>query len=91
MEYNTNKERLKLQAYGRNVQNLVAECLKIEDRAMRKAYATRIVETMSVVSQQSLKNKENVVKIWNHLAQIADYKLDIDYPCEIQNHPRPLA
>lgn len=83
MEYNTNKERLKMQAYGRNVQTMVAECLKIEDRRKRQAYAQRIVTTMSIVSQQSLRNKENTVKIWNHLAQIADYKLDIDYPVEI--------
>lgn len=83
MEYNTNKERLKMQAYGRNVQMMVEECLKIEDRRTRQAYAQRIVTTMSIVSQQSLRNKENVVKMWNHLAQIADYKLDIDYPCEI--------
>lgn len=83
MEYNTNKERLKMQAYGRNVQTMVEECLKIEDRRKRQAYAQRIVTTMSIVSQQSLRNKENTVKIWNHLAQIADYKLDIDYPVEI--------
>ncbi|MDO4211416.1 MAG: DUF4290 domain-containing protein [Bacteroidales bacterium] len=83
MEYNTNQERLKMQAYGRNVQNLVKECLKIEDRAKRQAFAQRIIETMSVVSQQSMRNKENVVKMWNHLARLADYQLDIDYPCEI--------
>lgn len=84
MEYNTNKERLKMQAYGRNVQNLVKECLKKESREERQAYAQRIVEAMSVVSQQSLRNRENVVKIWNHLAKLADYKLDIDYPCPIE-------
>lgn len=83
MEYNTNKERLKMQAYGRNVQTMVEECLKIDDRATRQAYAQRIVTTMSIVSQQSLRNKENVVKMWNHLAQMADHQLDIDYPCEI--------
>ena len=83
MEYNTNKERLKMQAYGRNVQNLVKECLALEDRELRQAHAQRIVEVMSVVSQQSLRNKENVVKLWNHLALLADYQLDIDYPCEI--------
>lgn len=83
MEYNTTRERLKMQAYGRNVQTMVKECLKIEDRATRQAYAQRIIATMSVVSQQSLRNKENVVKMWNHLAYIADYQLDIDYPVEI--------
>ena len=83
MEYNTNKERLKMQAYGRNVQTMVEECLKIEDRRMRQAYAQRIVQTMAVVSQQSLRNKENALKLWNHLAQLADHQLDIDYPVEI--------
>lgn len=73
-----------MQAYGRNVQNLVKKCLKIEDRNARQAYAQRIVETMAAVSQQSLRNAESRAKVWNHLAQIADYQLDIDYPCPIE-------
>lgn len=83
MEYNTKKSPLKMRAYGRNVQSMVEECMKLDSREMRQAYAKRIVTAMSIVSQQSLRNKENFVKIWNHLAQLSDYQLDIDYPCEI--------
>ena len=83
MEYNTKREPLKMAAYGRNVQTMVEQCLAIADRPTRQAFAQRIVTTMSIVSQQSLRNKENVVKLWNHLAKISDYKLDIDYPVEI--------
>lgn len=72
-----------MMAYGRGVQTMVEQCLKIEDRATRQAYAQRIVVAMAAVSQQSLRNRDVLVKLWNHLAQIADYKLDIDYPVQI--------
>lgn len=89
MEYNTKKEAIKMRAYGRNVQNLIQKCIKEQDRALRQAQAVRIVETMALVSQQSLRNRENQVKLWNHLAILADYKLDITYPVELQSPHRP--
>ena len=86
MKYNTNRERLKMQAYGRNVQTMVEQCLAIEDRATRQAFAQRIVTAMAIVSQQSMRSKETATKLWNHLAQISDYQLDIDYPVEISKN-----
>ncbi len=83
MEYNTNRPRLKMPSYGRNVQTMVEECMKIERTADRQAYAERIVEVMAIVSQQNLRNPEIHHKLWNHLAYISDYKLNIEYPCEI--------
>ena len=83
MDYNTNRPHLKMPSYGRNVQQMVEECLTVENPAERQEYAERIVEIMAVLTQQSLRNGEVTQKLWNHLAFIADYKLDITYPCEI--------
>lgn len=83
MDYNTNRPRLKMSSYGRNVQQMVEKCLTIEHPAERQGYAERIVEIMATVTQQSLKNPEVKQKLWNHLAYIADYKLNINYPCHI--------
>ena len=38
---------------------------------------------MAIVSQQNLRNPEIHHKLWNHLAYIANFQLDINYPCEI--------
>ena len=83
MDYNTNRPHLKMPSYGRNVQQMVEECLTVENPAERQEYAERIVEIMAVLTQQSLRNGEVKQKLWNQLAFIADYKLDITYPCEI--------
>ena len=83
MDHKTNRPHLKMPSYGRNVQQMVEECLTVENPAERQEYAGRIVEIMAVLTQQSLRNGEVQQKLWNHLAYIADYKLDITYPCEI--------
>ena len=83
MEYNTNRPRLRMPSYGRNVQTMVEECKKIENPGERQAYAERIVEVMAIGSQQNLRNPEIHHKLWNHLAYIANFQLDINYPCEI--------
>lgn len=86
MAYNTQLEPLILKAYGREVQEMVKQARTLETREERTAMAYRIVEVMKIVTQQPRVNPEEQVKLWNHLAQMAEYNLDIDYPCEIERH-----
>ncbi|HPE57387.1 MAG TPA: DUF4290 domain-containing protein, partial [Bacteroidales bacterium] len=46
MEYNTTRDKLFISEYGRNVQKLVREAMKIEDREMRTEFAKIIVQIM---------------------------------------------
>ena len=46
LEYNTQKEKLVLPEYGRNVQQMVDHCMTIEDREERNRCATAIVDIM---------------------------------------------
>lgn len=86
MAYNTQLEPLILKAYGREVQEMVKQARTLPTCEERTAMAYRIVEVMKIVTQQPRVNEEEHVKLWNHLAQMADYDLDIDYPCEIERH-----
>lgn len=86
MEYNSNRPRLLLPEYGRMVQQMVDHALTIADRAERQAYAESIVRVMACVSPQAKNAPDQQQKLWDHLAYIAGYRLDIDYPCEI-NRP----
>ncbi len=83
IQYNTEKSHLSMPEYGRNVQQLVEHCLTIEDRRERLACAQRIVTVMANVGQVRLANVETRTKLWNHLAWLSNYKLDIDYPVDI--------
>ncbi len=69
--------------YGRYVQDLVDKCLTIEDRAERNAYARGIVYTICNLFPQQKTNPEWRAKLWDHLAIMSDFQLDIDYPTEI--------
>jgi len=84
MEYNTKQKKLPLPEYGRSVQKMVDHALTIEDRAERQQCAETIVSIMSSMFP-NLRNElpDYKRKLWDHLAIMSDFKLDIDYPVEV--------
>lgn len=82
-EYNSTRETLKMPAYGRMVQKLVEYAITIEDRTERQRYAEGIVQVMVGLTAKTGYISTFLRKVWNHLAYISDYKLDIDYPYPI--------
>lgn len=83
MKYNTQQRRLPLPEYGRSVQNMVDHALTIEDRAERQRCANTIVNIMGGMFPHLRDVADFKHKLWDHLAIMADFKLDIDYPVEI--------
>ena len=84
MEYNTKQKRLPLPEYGRSVQKMVDHALTIEDRAERQQCAQTIVRIMESMFP-NLRNElpDYKRKLWDHLAIMSDFMLDIDYPYEV--------
>ena len=80
MEYNTKQKRLPLPEYGRSVQKMVDHALTIENREERQRCAETIVRIMKSMFPD-LPDQER--KLWDHLAIMSDFHLDIDYPCEV--------
>lgn len=97
MLYNTQQKRLPMPEYGRGIQNMVDHALTIEDRAERQRCANTIVNIMGSMFPHLRDIPDFKHKLWDHLAVMADYKLDIDYPYEItpaaavHSRPKPLA
>lgn len=83
MIYNTKMKRLALPEYGRNIQNMVDYCLTIEDRTERTECAYSIIATMGNLFPQLRDLTEFKHLLWDHLAIMSDFKLDIDYPYEV--------
>lgn len=83
LQYNTHNSKLVMPEYGRYVQDLVDKCVTIEDRAERTAYARGIVYTICNLFPQQKTNPEWRAKLWDHIAIMSDFKLDIDFPNEI--------
>lgn len=82
-EYNTQRERLPLPEYGRSVQNMVDHALTIEDRAERQRCANTIINIMGGMFPHLRDVPDFKHKLWDHLAIMSGFKLDIDYPYEI--------
>ncbi len=72
-----------LPEYGRNIQNMLARCLEIEDRQERTHCARSIVDAMTVLFPQQGDQKSNRLRLWEHLFLMSDFKLDVDVPFEI--------
>ena len=83
MEYNTQRKKMELPEYGRSVQNMVDHALTIEDREERQRCADTIVNIMGGMFPHLRDVPDFKHKLWDHLAIMADFKLDIDYPFEI--------
>ncbi len=83
MEYNTQKKRLALPEYGRNIQNMVDYCVTIEDREERTRCANTIINVMGNMFPHLRDVNDFKHILWDHLAIMSDFKLDIDYPYEI--------
>lgn len=86
MEYNTKLDKLKMSEYGRCVQQMVDHCKTLPDRDERLRCAYGIITVMENMVDDIEDTEETQLKLWNHLAQIADYELDIDYPVQIERH-----
>ena len=83
MEYNPQRKKMELPEYGRSVQNMVDHALTIEDREERQRCANTIINIMGSMFPHLRDVPDFKHKLWDHLAIMSDFKLDIDYPFEI--------
>ena len=97
LDYNTQRERIKLNEYGREIQQMVDYCVTIPDREERQVCAEAIIDTMRKMNPSEQNINDRMQTLWDHLALMSDFKLDIDYPVEITtaeqmaSKPEPVA
>ncbi|MFC2138444.1 DUF4290 domain-containing protein, partial [Bacteroidota bacterium] len=83
MDYNTDREKLILPEYGRNIQKMVEFVISIEDREERNSMAHAIIQIMGNMNPHLRDINDFKHKLWDHLAIMSDFKLDIDFPYEV--------
>lgn len=95
--YNSRQDALLMPEYGRMVQSMVLAAMEIPDRVQRQQCAKFIVSIMARMQDINSGRPDFEHKLWNHLARISRYQLDIDYPVDIVPekealaHPAPMA
>jgi len=83
MDYNTQRKHLILPEYGRNIQNMVNHIMTIEDRDERNRLAKAIISIMGNLNPHLRDINDFKHKLWDHLAIMSNFKLDIDFPYDI--------
>ncbi|MFT3740705.1 MAG: DUF4290 domain-containing protein [Breznakibacter sp.] len=83
MDYNSSRKKLVLPEYGRHIQQMVNHAVTIEDREERMRCAKTIIGIMGTMFPHLRDVHDFKHKLWDHLAIMADFKLDIDYPYEV--------
>ena len=82
LDYNTQREHLVLPEYGREIQRMVDHAVGLPTREERQRCAETIVAVMERMvphtGEQDFKRK-----LWDHLAIMSNFQLDIDWPCDI--------
>ena len=83
LDYNTGCEKLRLKAYGRNIQQLVESCMTLPTKHERQLCAEEIITIMRRAIPSTQNQKDRIPVLWYHLALMSNFKLDIDYPVDI--------
>ena len=82
-DYNTTRKKLALPEYGRHIHRLVDHIMAIEDREERNKATRSLINIMGNLNPHLRDVVDFKHKLWDHLAIISDFKLDIDSPYPI--------
>ncbi len=83
LDYNTRRKKLILPEYGREVQYMVDYAITLKSKEERQRCAYTIIGIMERMFPQNKESIDYEQKLWDHLAIMSDFKLDIDYPVDI--------
>lgn len=84
MEYNTERPKMIIPEYGRNVQSMIDYCCTLKDREERNLCAKAIIQVMGQLNPHLRDVADFTHKLWDHLFIISEFKLDVDSP-----YPKP--
>jgi len=80
MDYNTQREKLILPEYGRNVQKMIEQVKAIPDKEKRSQQMRAVVQVMGLLNPQIRELNDYKHKLWDHAYVIGGFDLDIDAP-----------
>ena len=86
LDYNTEREKLDMPEYGRNVLKMVEHLREIPDRDKRSEQARAVIKVMEILNPQVHTQENYEHKLWDQLYMIAGYDLEVDapFPCPVR-------
>ena len=97
LDYNTQREKLVMSEYGREIQKMVEIACELPTKEERLRCAQTIVKMMETKNPQLRENDDFEQTLWNHLYLMSHRELEIDWPYDISEadniltKPKPMT
>ena len=83
LDYNTQRPKMPMPEYGREIQKMIEHAVSLTDREERLRCAKTIVKLMETKVPQIRENVGYQQTLWDHLYLMSGRQLDIDWPYDV--------
>jgi hypothetical protein len=83
MEYNSQRSKMNISEYGRNIQKMIEQIMAIESREKRNQLARATIQVMGQLNPHLRDINDFKHKLWDHLFIMSNFELDVDSPYPI--------
>ena len=91
LDYNTQRSKLIMSEYGREIQRMVEYACKLPTKEERLKCAKTIIRQMETKNPQLRDNDDYEQTLWDHLYLMSHRELDIDWPFDVSEADKILA
>lgn len=91
LDYNTQREKLVMPEYGREIQKMVELAISLPTKEERMACAMSIIRQMENKNPQVRESTDYQQTLWDHLFLMSHKQLDIDWPFDVSNAEKILT
>ncbi|MDR0754964.1 MAG: DUF4290 domain-containing protein [Prevotellaceae bacterium] len=96
MDYNTQRKKLQLPEYGRNIHKMVEWVKTLPSKEARNKQIKAVISVMGNLNPHLRDVNDFRHKLWDHIQVISDFQIDIDSPypipqkADLQEKPKKL-
>ncbi len=91
LDYNTQREKLIMPEYGREIQKMVDFACTLPTKEERLKCAEAIIHLMETKNPQLRDNADYEQTLWDHLYLMSHRELDIDWPFDVSEADKILS
>jgi len=91
LDYNTQREKLVMPEYGREIQKMVEIAVGLPTKEERMTCAKAIIRQMENKNPQIRESVDYQQTLWDHLFLMSHKQLDIDWPFDVSNAEKILT
>ena len=91
LDYNTQREKLVMPEYGREIQKMVDLAVTLPTKEERTRCAQTIVRQMENKNPIVRESANYMQTLWDHLYLMSHKQLDIDWPFDVSDAERILS